>query len=80
MFHMNVQLKAVMVKASRGTKLPDVFVSVHVHSVELLHLFLTGLLLHVLKHLISYVLWKDGEQQAFLERTKIDTENIIHSY
>lgn len=34
--------------------------SVHVHGIELLHLFLTGLFLHVLKHLISYVLWKDG--------------------
>ncbi len=42
--------------------LPDIFMSVHIHSVELLHLFLTGLLLHVLKHLISYVLGKYGEQ------------------
>lgn len=47
--------------------------SVHVHGVELLHLLLTGLLLHVLKHLVSYVLWKDGEQQAFLWGMKTDT-------
>lgn len=62
-----------MSKANRGTKLPDVFMSVHVHGVELLHLFLTGLLLHVLKHFISYVLGKDGEQQTFLWGTMTDT-------
>jgi len=71
MLHLNVQLKAVI---------PDVFVSVHVHSVELLHLFLTGLLLHILKHLISYMLWKDGEQQAFLERTKTEPDRTSYTY
>lgn len=39
---------------------------VHVHCVELLHLFLTGLLFHVLEHLVSDVFGKDGEQQTFL--------------
>lgn len=63
-----------ILNVNRDTNLPDVFVSVHVHGVELLHLFLTWLLLHVLKHLISYVLWKDGEQQTFLWRTKSDAQ------
>lgn len=52
--------------SKKVSRLPDVFMSVHVHGVELLHLFLTGLLLHVLKHLISYVLGEDREQQTFL--------------
>lgn len=56
--HMTIQKKVSM--------LPDIFMSVHVHGVELLHLFLTGLLLHVLKHLISYVFGEDREQQTFL--------------
>lgn len=53
--------------------------SVHVHGVELLHLFLTGLLLHVLKHLISDVLWKDGEQQTFLRRANTHTDRGHHT-
>lgn len=48
--------------------------SVHVHCVELLHLFLTGLLLHVLEHLVSNVLGKDGEQQTLL------LDDITNSY
>lgn len=56
------------------TQLPDVFMSVHVHGVKLLHLLLTGLLLHVLEHLVSDVLGKDGEQQAFL------LDRIRHCY
>ncbi len=64
---------------NRDTMLPDIFMSVHVHGVELLHLFLTGLFLHVLKHLISYVLWKDREQQTFLWRTKSDAQRTSHA-
>ena len=47
---------------------PDVLVSVHVHGVELLHLFLACFLLHVLQHLVCYVLGEDGQQQPFLWR------------
>ena len=39
---------------------PDVLVSVHVHGVKLLHLLLARFLLHVLKHLVCYVLGEDG--------------------
>lgn len=42
---------------------PDVFMAVHVHGVELLllDLFLIGLVLHALQHLISDVFGQDGQ-------------------
>lgn len=58
---------------------PDILMPVHVHGVELLHLLLTGLLLHVLEHLISDVLRKDGEQQTLLlQRGRTVRDTFYH--
>lgn len=59
-------------------RLPDILVTVHVHRVKLLHLFLALIFLHVLQHFISYVLGQNGKHQPLLKRGNREQKEVEH--